>query len=270
MSTYNRGFNSSQGQGFVQDSFGSDGGAPKKNTNHTLRPVTIKQLHAVAQTQADGDFKIDGHDLGQITFIAVVRTINRQSTQHTYQVEDGTGTIDAKSFPSVDDDSADTNMIVEGAYVRIVGLLKSFNNRFTVNIHAIRPIEDFNELTYHLLETTFVHVSFTRSKTGGIGSGMSSSSAYNNNLSAHSMANASAPGAGGATASGDIIQQQIAEMCHNHPLQLAGTGVPRHEIQSRFASVLGGADGVNNVIETMIVDGFLYTAEDEDHFLTTF
>ncbi|KAF9987761.1 replication factor A protein 2 [Mortierella antarctica] len=268
MSNYNRGYNSSQGQGFVQDSFGSDGGAPKKNANHTLRPVTIKQLQTVAQTHSDGDFKIDGHDLGQITFIGVVRTINRQSTQHIFQVEDGTGTIDARTFSSVEDD-AESNSITEGTYVRVVGILRSYNERFSVNLHSIRAIQDFNELTYHLLETTFVHVSFTKSKAGSIGGGASSGGAHNN-FGAHSMSNAAVPGGAGGAIGGGDIPQQIVEMINNHPLKAAGSGIPRRDIQSRFTSAVGSVQGVNDILETMVADGFLYTTEDDDHFHTVY
>ncbi|KAF8940247.1 replication factor A protein 2 [Dissophora ornata] len=222
--------------------------------------MTIKQLHAVTQTQADGDFKIDGQDLGQITFIATVRSINRQSTQHTYTVEDGTGNIDAKRFPSEDEDTAELNTIVEGTCVRIVGLLKQFNQRFSVNIHTIRPIQDMNELTYHNLEVIYVHVSLTRPKTDGTGlsnAGMAS----HTNFSGQNTA-----GAGGMGTS--TIQQQIAEVIHNHPAR--STGVHRREVIARFAPVVGGADAANEVIDNMIADGFLYPADDEDHLMISY
>lgn len=33
--------------------------------------------------------------------------MNKQSTHQTFQIEDGTGTIDAKRFPSEDEDPAE-------------------------------------------------------------------------------------------------------------------------------------------------------------------
>ncbi|KAF9110685.1 replication factor A protein 2 [Mortierella sp. AM989] len=258
MSNYKPYSNAGQGGGFVQDSFSSDAGAIKKIANHTLRPVTIKQLLNVTQTQADGDFRIDGHDVGQVTFIATVRTISKQSTQHTYTVEDGTGTIDAKRFPTEDEDPIDLSSIAIGSTVRIVGLLKQFNQKFSVNIHAIRPILDMNELTYHNLEVIYVHVSLTRSKGN-----MGISSTSHNNIGNHGMANA-----GSGSVVGEI-PEQIVEMVHNHP-DAGSTGTPRREIIARFAQLTGGPEAANTLIDEMVNEGVLYTAEDYDHLLTSY
>lgn len=67
---------------------------------------------AATQTQADGDFKIDGQDIGQVTLIAAVRNINQASTQNIYMIEDGTGVIDAKKYPSDHDDPEEVNSIL--------------------------------------------------------------------------------------------------------------------------------------------------------------
>jgi replication factor A2 len=74
--------------------------------------VTIKQVLAATQTQADGDFKIDGQDIGQITLVAVIRNINPSATQNIYMIEDGTGVIDAKKFPSDHDDVDESNSLM--------------------------------------------------------------------------------------------------------------------------------------------------------------
>lgn len=47
-------------------------------------------------------------------------------------------------------------------YVRVNGKLNSFNNRITFMAHQIRPITDFNEISYHFLETIRTHLTFTR------------------------------------------------------------------------------------------------------------
>ncbi len=52
--------------------------------------------------------------------------------------------------------------LTENAYARVWGRLKAFNNKRHVGAHVIRPIADFNEIQYHLLEATVVHLYFTR------------------------------------------------------------------------------------------------------------
>lgn len=52
--------------------------------------------------------------------------------------------------------------LIENAYARVWGRLKAFNNKRHVGAHVIRPIVDLNEIQYHLLEATVVHLYFTR------------------------------------------------------------------------------------------------------------
>ncbi|KAF9356923.1 replication factor A protein 2 [Mortierella sp. NVP85] len=258
MSNYNR--NQGQGgQGYITDSFSSDAGPTKKIVNHTLRPVTIKQLQKVQQTYSDGDFKIDGHPLVQVTFVGVVRGVNRQSTHHTYIIEDGTGSIDAKNFPSDDEDSPDTNGIVEGVYVRVVGVVRSFNNKFAITIISIRAIHDMNEITYHHLEVMLLHPS-------GSGSGMVgvTSTSHNNYDQPMTTSTGNVGGAGGGTE----IREQIVSMIHSHPDRT--TGVHRQEIINAFAPIIGGSDAVRAMLDTMVDGGFLFEGDDEDHLMTTY
>jgi replication factor A2 len=44
----------------------------------------------------------------------------------------------------------------------VFGRLKSFNNKRHVAAHMIHPVTDYNEINYHLLEATSVHLYFTR------------------------------------------------------------------------------------------------------------
>ncbi|KAG0337214.1 replication factor A protein 2 [Podila horticola] len=255
---------SNAGQGYVQEAFSSDNaGGPKKQTNHTLRPVTIKQLLNAQQTQADGDFRIDNVTLGQVTLIGCIRNVNRQSTQHTFQIEDGTGTIDAKRFPSEDEDPAETSAVDVGTYVRVVGVLKQFGAKFVINTYAIRPIENKDELTYHLLEAIYVHVSSTKSKPSGFsgnmnmntGMSMSSSGQYNAHGAHHNS---------GAT-SGNVMENKILEAIRSHPGHLQG--VHRNEIIRLVAPTPADQHVVSELLEQLILDGFLYTGEDESHIM---
>ena len=52
--------------------------------------------------------------------------------------------------------------LIENEWARVWGRLKAFNNRRHVGVHVIRPITDKMDITYHLLETTYVHLYFAK------------------------------------------------------------------------------------------------------------
>ncbi|GJJ72884.1 replication factor A2 [Entomortierella parvispora] len=260
MSNFRPYSNAGQGTGYMQDSFGADSAAPmKRANNHSLRPVTIKQLLSVGQTQSDGDMTLDGRDLGQVVFIAVVRLISAQSTHTTYTVEDGTGQIELKKFASDDEDAVEQSSIIQGSYVKVVGNLKEFQQRFSITVHVIRPIQDMNELTYHNLEVMLVHASLTRSK---IGSGTGSNVGVGGLVGMAGMVGTSVPG----NMYGKSIDDQISEYVGNHP-EGKTNGVHRRDITSKFAAQMGGAPAVETKLRQLIEDGFMFSAGDDDHLM---
>jgi replication factor A2 len=97
-----------------------------------------------------------------------------QHTNTTYKLDDGTGSIEVKQWvdsDAVDQPNPEKAKLVEGAYCRAWGKLKSFHDRKTVGAQIIRPVEDMNEVSYHLLEATAVHLYFTRGPPGAAGTG---------------------------------------------------------------------------------------------------
>ncbi|KAF2447670.1 replication protein A, subunit RPA32, partial [Karstenula rhodostoma CBS 690.94] len=156
------------GGGFMPDGSQNSPSRGRGNAQDTLRPVTIKQI-LDAQPDASGDdFKIDGSRISQLTFVGQIRNIAAQTTNITYKLDDGTGSIEVKQWN--DDDAMEASplksKLVEGVYCRAWGKLKSFHDRRHVNAQIIRPVEDMNEVQYHLLEATAVHLHFTRGPLG--------------------------------------------------------------------------------------------------------
>jgi len=107
-----------------------------------------------------------------VTFVGQIRNISTQATNHTYRLDDGTGTVEVKQWldpePENNDPSGDANKpkLVENGYARVWGRLKAFNNKRHVGAHVIRPVTDYNEVQYHLLEATAVHLYFTKGPLG--------------------------------------------------------------------------------------------------------
>ncbi|KAK4954263.1 Replication factor A protein 2 [Elasticomyces elasticus] len=159
-----------QGGGFMPGSqTGDSPNAKRSYGKDTLRPVTIKQLLDAHHPHPDAEyFMVDGSEATQVTFVGQVRNISTQTTNVTYKLDDGTGIIEVKVWIDADafNDEADPSnqkpKPVEQGYARVWGRLKAFNNKRHVGANIIRPIQDFNEIQYHLLEATAVHLHFSR------------------------------------------------------------------------------------------------------------
>ncbi|ETS82971.1 hypothetical protein PFICI_04847 [Pestalotiopsis fici W106-1] len=153
--------------GFFGGSQGGSQSGGKGFGEETLRPVTIKQIIDANQAYPDGPFRIDDLDVTQVTFVGMVRNASEQTTNITYQIDDGTGIIEVKQWLDADKENKPSHELME--YVRVYGRLKSFNNKRHVGAHAVRACTDYNEVSYHLLEATYVHLSFTKGAPGGNG-----------------------------------------------------------------------------------------------------
>ncbi|KAL7950247.1 hypothetical protein V8C42DRAFT_309946 [Trichoderma barbatum] len=149
---------------------GSQGGG-KSYQDESLRPLTIKQILEAEEPYSGADFKVDGAPITQITFVGQVRSLNPQQTNLTIRVDDGTGQIDVKKWIDADKQGdAEAGFEID-SHIRVWGRLKSFSNKKHVGAHVIRPVTDFNEVNYHLLEATYVHLFYTRGAVGENGAG---------------------------------------------------------------------------------------------------
>ena len=102
-------------------------------------------------------------DIAQLSLIGQILQVSSQTTNTTFKIDDGTGVMEVKQW--VDGDAAPDSVREvhkEGEYIHVWGRLKDFNGKRHIGSHKIRPITDFNEISYHLLEATAVHLFFTR------------------------------------------------------------------------------------------------------------
>eukprot|EP01098_Paradermamoeba_levis_P006008 TRINITY_DN2509_c0_g1_i2.p1 TRINITY_DN2509_c0_g1~~TRINITY_DN2509_c0_g1_i2.p1 ORF type:complete len:189 (-),score=29.88 TRINITY_DN2509_c0_g1_i2:97-663(-) len=93
----------------------------------------------------------------------MICSANEGSTSLSFEVDDGTGRIDVRVWL----DSEDNNEFFtrkratwrEGVTVRVYGHLRSFMNQRSVVAFpycGLRPVEQFDEVTYHFLEVLYV------------------------------------------------------------------------------------------------------------------
>ncbi|CAJ0912443.1 15128_t:CDS:2, partial [Entrophospora sp. SA101] len=119
-------------------------------TGRLIRHVTIKQLLNAEISDDNTVIKIDDHEVGYVTFIAVINSVSSRASNTDYIMEDGSGLIDVKIWQDNDDEMTTNNDIKENIYVRVVGNLKTFNNIRHVVASQIKPLEDFNEISCHI------------------------------------------------------------------------------------------------------------------------
>ncbi|KAG5518743.1 hypothetical protein PMAC_002712 [Pneumocystis sp. 'macacae'] len=270
------GLQNTQGDGgFLGGNYGSQGAGElnqssvKRSSGNTLRPVTIKQILEASQQHPDAEFKIDGVEIGQLSFVAVVRNISIQSTNITYRMEDGTGLIEVKQWLEMEaimDDNPKRNTdIVPDTYVRVIGQLKAFNNKRHIGAHHIRSITDLNEVQYHFLEAIAIHLYFTRgplqngnfSKNHVSADGNMSYYDFQNSINMKSALNAQI-----ALHNLSPYLQKVMAAVHAAPDTNEGVNI--HQL----SKAIGGGN-IEQAIEELTSDGLLYTTIDDEHYDST-
>jgi len=160
--------------------------------HQSLTPVSIRQLYNATQPIPDDSFRVDGQELHQVKVVGYILSVNPSTTNITLAIDDGSGKMEARMWVDPDDTSEFTinkrNSLREGIYVKIVGHMRSFQNKRSIYASHIIPITDFNEVTYHFLEVMFVHLSSTQVIPPNSTTTSSSTMSYNRFPTANTMA----------------------------------------------------------------------------------
>lgn len=114
----------------------------------SLIPVTVKQL--LQCDNVEDSFRVDGVELFTVKIIGTVDAIVEQNTNHTFQVSDGSGTIECKLWVDKVAAGVDSNCSVN-SLVRVCGSLREYEGRRHVLVYDMTRIDDWNELTHHML-----------------------------------------------------------------------------------------------------------------------
>jgi replication factor A2 len=143
----------------------------------TLRPMTLKQLLQAEQPYPDANFSVDHADVHQAIVIGCVRRVQELPAGILYTIEDGTGSMDIRLWntgapsgvPGIEDGEETERQIThegsslrEGVWVRVSGQLRAFNGKKTIHAYDIQPIEDFNEVIYHMVRCVQFHYYYAK------------------------------------------------------------------------------------------------------------
>jgi len=278
------GFVSGNNENFNQ----SNTGAPQKRVipydERKLSQVTIKQIKTAPPAQADDPVMIDESEIGQLHMIARVVAIDVQSSHTSYQLNDYTGTLDAKQWSNDDQQPQGANL-TEGAWVHIFGRINSFQGKCSVNVFDVYPVTDFNEITHHFTEVIFAHLSNLeraekqklQMQDGGMQMGGSmgmSSNNGNSNMGPGYSNDQGMGGNGGNTGwNGNsmnqddgrpVIQQMVLKIVKSPEFANSETGCNVNSIFDKLPNE--NVQSIREAIDMLAEEGVMYSTLDDEHY----
>jgi len=268
--------------GGSQSQFGGGGFMPEKadspaagkggraRSEQTILPVTLKQINDA--DSSDDTMKIDGKELTQVVVVGTVLSMESQALANNYSIDDGTGRIDVRWWTDAEsgDVHADKRSLIrEQTYVRVVGKIRNFQNQKQIVAFDVRPVKDFNEVTYHLIHCIQVHLANTTEQSPAKGAGGESShanQAFGYGAAPSYNAPAAASNMGGGDSGLNDIQQSVMNIIEQHGTGEMGCqfGDVKSQLGARFTE-----QQLREAIDFLSNEGHLYSTIDEDHFKAT-
>lgn len=143
-----------------------DGGSQITNSPATTNrdtfgivPLTIKQISEASQSGDDkSNFIVSGADVVNVTVVGMVFDIVERNLDVTFTVDDGTGKLQCKRWLNEPFDKFQMEEIREGIYVHVDGHLKSFKGEKHVAVFSVRPVTNFDEITFHFIACIHNHI----------------------------------------------------------------------------------------------------------------
>ena len=128
--------------------------------------MQILEYATPIETNNNNEIMLDGSEAKRVTIVGQVRNVSEQTTNVTYKLDDGTGTIEVKVWNQEGKDEfseskSSKQKLEAGMWARATGEVKTMGRKHLLG-HNIKRVTDMNEISYHLLDATYVHLYFTK------------------------------------------------------------------------------------------------------------
>jgi replication factor A2 len=237
---------------------------------HSLRPLTISQLSKASQLHAESEWKLDDLEVGQITLVGQVISSQKQTTNHVYVFDDGTGSIEGRKWiaDSSDGDDVRDQRNFDQKLVRVFGGLKSFGKKRYLNINHIRLVSDPHEIFFHILEAITVSLIVER---GPPSSNTSSNTSTQTKVGITSTSNPAYSAQTDASVKAQHahlpeLERRIVEYIRSQTKLIEGVHV------SLIARAVAGPNDpqqISSALDNLMEAGVVFTTIDDSHFQLT-
>ncbi len=94
--------------------------------------------------------------------MGIVEDMEEHSTNLNYKVHDGTGLLECKHWLDQGKVGKGKHEIRRNSFVQVIGVVRLYEGRKSIQVYDISCVEDFNAMTHHYLEAILIHVQRTR------------------------------------------------------------------------------------------------------------
>ncbi len=153
--------------------------------------------------------------------------------------------------------------LVEQGYARVWGRLKAFANKRHVGAQIIRPVGDLNEVQYHLLEATAVHLHFSKGPldNGQTKPGANGASAASNTNGIDSGYGGTSGGAGGMQIPANLSSRAKKVLSCIQNAQQSQEGLHIQQIATQIPMDVGEVQKAGDELQN---NGLIYTTVDDN------
>lgn len=152
--------------------FNASSQKPEYTGIKTLRCITAKHISSMPVEDSSSILMVDRFEISNIQACGFISSIKKISTGYVFEIFDTTGKIDCAFWINSTYEELMAERITEGSLVKVVGVIKTFGNKKTLNITNIATI-NVNTLIHHLTSCLYQHLFFnnkierTDEKRGG-------------------------------------------------------------------------------------------------------
>jgi len=233
-----------------------------------LHVVAIEKSHTRTSRRS---FVLGSKQLARVVVVGRVHKRADSTSNLQFLLEDGTGSIDVHLYVDAEAEPMDDlkSKITVGSYVKVVGQLRSFANKRSIKANAVLPIDDYNEVTHHLMSCIYAHLYLKNKKTtkfGGASTTGAPSLGAGVGSTSYGAAGTSYQANGGDAGGASVTSGSNADRVLNAIRQA------REEMGMSVSQVMQltslSENDVRQAIEQVAADGHVYSTVDDDHFKT--
>lgn len=161
----------------------------------------------------------------------------------------------------------------QGTYVTVVGTVKALNSGKTLMSNFIQPLPDTNEITHHMMSALYAHLVATKGALSAPGQAPGMTATFGSGGGASGFNPSSTPAIGGAAVAGNSASKEMQTVVGRAFTELGTTdeGASIEAVHTHLATAGVNMDEaqLRSIVDSLSMQGLLYSTVDENHYATT-